>query len=46
LARQQKKKVNGEESLLFFENFPHVGLSKVRVNLFKTTTLNPLGPML
>jgi hypothetical protein len=28
-ARQQKKKVNGEESLLFFETFPHVGLSKV-----------------
>jgi len=29
LAKQQKKKVNGEESLLFFETFPHVGLSKV-----------------
>ena len=29
-AKMQKKKVNGEESLLFFETFPHLGLSKVK----------------
>ena len=32
-ARLQKKKVNGEENLLFFETFPHVGLSKVPIFL-------------
>jgi alkaline phosphatase len=28
-GRERGEKVNGEESLLFFETFPHVGLSKV-----------------
>ena len=28
-GRERGEKVNGEESLLFFEAFPHVGLSKV-----------------
>jgi alkaline phosphatase len=28
-GRKKGKEVRGEESLLFFEKFPHVGLSKV-----------------
>ena len=28
-GRERGQKVNGEESLLFFETFPHAGLSKV-----------------
>ena len=33
-GRQQGKAVDGEETLLTFEQFPNVGLSKVNILLF------------
>ena len=36
-ARSAGKEVNGEESLLAFEKFPHAGLSKVIICVSSTT---------
>jgi alkaline phosphatase len=33
-GRKKGKEVRGEESLLFFEKFPHVGLSKVSLTFY------------